>query len=74
MDCRNNTNNLKRFFFGSLPYLLVILFMIPRLRSAQFGLLDDGLAIRTTMEMAQGSPGCWTMARSLPYCPAGMAC
>lgn len=44
--------------------VLVVLVMLPRLLSAHFGLLDDGLMIRTVRQMDQGNWQIWDTQRA----------
>jgi len=57
-----------QFFLWS-PFLLAVIFMLPRLLSPQFGLLDDGLMLQTTAKMAQGNWQMWDIQRAGRFRP-----
>jgi len=51
---RQQTLNWKRFLLYSIPVLVCILIMIPRLASPSFGLMDDGYNLGKAIQIDQG--------------------
>lgn len=54
-------NNRFRKLAWMVPYLLAILIMLPRIASANFGLLDDAVTLRTVRGIHESGWGVWDL-------------
>ena len=54
--------HLRGHLWWLIPVLIAVLLMLPRLSSPEFGLLDDGLNLRTAQEIADGDWETWDLS------------